>query len=71
MLQSLYGIRLARHLVEPSIKVVDNVFMERKLFPLFPILLNGEIFREMKSVPHFLSIHSFSDSSSLQKMENQ
>uniref|UniRef100_A0A915PU40 HTH TFE/IIEalpha-type domain-containing protein n=1 Tax=Setaria digitata TaxID=48799 RepID=A0A915PU40_9BILA len=28
MLQSLYGIRLARHLVEPSIKVVDNVFME-------------------------------------------
>ncbi|VDK61229.1 unnamed protein product [Onchocerca ochengi] len=28
MLQSLYGIRLARHLVEPSIKAVDNIFME-------------------------------------------
>ncbi|VDM13809.1 unnamed protein product [Wuchereria bancrofti] len=28
MLQSLYGIRLARHLVEPSIKVVDNILVE-------------------------------------------
>ncbi|OZC11318.1 TFIIE alpha subunit [Onchocerca flexuosa] len=28
MLQSLYGIRLARHLVEPSIKAVDNIFIE-------------------------------------------
>ncbi|MCP9261833.1 hypothetical protein DINM_005153 [Dirofilaria immitis] len=28
MLQNLYGIRLARHLVEPSIKVVDNIIME-------------------------------------------
>ncbi|VBB33201.1 unnamed protein product [Acanthocheilonema viteae] len=28
MLQSLYGIRLARHLVEPSIKAVDNILIE-------------------------------------------
>uniref|UniRef100_A0A1I7VX44 HTH TFE/IIEalpha-type domain-containing protein n=2 Tax=Loa loa TaxID=7209 RepID=A0A1I7VX44_LOALO len=28
MLQSLYGIRLARHLIEPSIKVADNIFIE-------------------------------------------
>nr|CDP96846.1 Bm7497, isoform c [Brugia malayi] len=37
MLQSLYGIRLARHLVEPSIKVVDNILMESDGKRIIPV----------------------------------